>query len=55
MISIKELKEKLDRFRASTGLLFEINVDKDGNVVLDTFLKVEDVSNITDESILISQ
>ena len=53
MITIKELKEKLDRFRGSTGYTFDVVVNEDGEVTLKTFMKVKDSkAPITDDTIL---
>lgn len=54
MLTLKMLKEKLDNFRSKTGLLFEVSFDKNGNITLDTGMKMKDVSNSTDNAEVVS-
>ena len=55
MITVKELKAKLEGFRRSTGYLFEMSVDKDGEVILRTSMKLKNgQSTLTDDAELVS-
>jgi hypothetical protein len=54
MISISEMKNKLDGFRAAHGYLFEIIIQDDGTVVLDTGLKIKNsLATINDNTELV--
>lgn len=55
-MTVKEFKEYLDNFRARTGFYFDILTDEDGNITLNTGLKLKDNhSQMTDDSVIESE
>jgi hypothetical protein len=54
MTTLKFLKDKLDYLRSQTGFLFEVSIDNNGIITLDTGMKIKDISNVSDDTEVVS-